>query len=59
MSERQQELERRLQDVTGQLGSSKKNAKKGERILPMKKIFYLKRKIFTKKSLQILFLAIF
>ncbi len=29
MSERQQELERRLQDVTGQLGSSKKNAKKG------------------------------
>lgn len=30
MSERQQELERRLQDVTGQLGSNKKGAKKGE-----------------------------
>lgn len=30
MTERQQELERRLQDVTGQLGSSKKNAKKGK-----------------------------
>lgn len=30
MTERQQELERRLQDVTGQLGSSKKNTKKGE-----------------------------
>lgn len=30
MTERQQELERRLQDVTGQLGSSKKSAKKGE-----------------------------
>lgn len=30
MNERQQELERRLQDVTGQLGSGKKNAKKGE-----------------------------
>jgi peptidoglycan hydrolase CwlO-like protein len=29
MNERQQELERRLQDVTGQLGSGKKNAKKG------------------------------
>jgi hypothetical protein len=29
MTERQQELERRLQDVTGQLGSSKKSTKKG------------------------------
>lgn len=29
MNERQQELERRLQDVTGQLGSGKKSAKKG------------------------------
>lgn len=33
MNERQQELERRLQDVTGQLGSGKKNAKKGENSL--------------------------
>lgn len=30
MTERQQELERRLQDVTGQLGSSKKNTKKDD-----------------------------
>lgn len=30
MTERQQELERRLQDVTGQLGSGKKSAKKGK-----------------------------
>jgi hypothetical protein len=30
MTERQQELEKRLQDVTGQLGSGKKSAKKGE-----------------------------
>ncbi|CRL04480.1 CLUMA_CG017560, isoform B [Clunio marinus] len=30
MSERQHELERRLQDVTGQLGSGKKSAKKDE-----------------------------
>lgn len=30
MNERQQELERRLQDVTGQLGSGKKSAKKGK-----------------------------
>lgn len=29
MTERQHELERRLQDVTGQLGSGKKSAKKG------------------------------
>lgn len=29
MTERQQELERRLQDVSGQLGSGKKSAKKG------------------------------
>lgn len=34
MTERQQELERRLQDVTGQLGSSKKSAKKGKKNLP-------------------------
>lgn len=32
MTERQQELERRLQDVTGQLGSSKKSTKKGNDI---------------------------
>lgn len=30
MTERQQELERRLQDVTGQLGSNKKSTKKGK-----------------------------
>lgn len=30
MTERQQELERRLQDVTGQLGSNKKGTKKGK-----------------------------
>lgn len=30
MNERQQELERRLQDVTGQLGSGKKSTKKGK-----------------------------
>jgi len=29
MAEKKQELEKRLQDVTGQLGASKKNAKKG------------------------------
>lgn len=30
MAEKKQELEKRLQDVTGQLGSAKKAAKKGE-----------------------------
>lgn len=30
MAEKKQELEKRLQDVTGQLGSAKKSAKKGE-----------------------------
>lgn len=29
MAEKKQELEKRLQDVTGQLGSAKKTAKKG------------------------------
>lgn len=29
MAEKKQELEKRLQDVTGQLGTAKKNAKKG------------------------------
>lgn len=29
MAEKKQELEKRLQDVTGQLGSAKKQAKKG------------------------------
>lgn len=29
MAEKKQELEKRLQDVTGQLGTSKKTAKKG------------------------------
>lgn len=29
MAEKKQELEKRLQDVTGQLGSAKKSAKKG------------------------------
>lgn len=32
MAEKKQELEKRLQDVTGQLGTSKKTAKKGELI---------------------------
>lgn len=30
MTEKKQELEKRLQDVTGQLGTAKKNAKKGK-----------------------------
>lgn len=30
MAEKKQELEKRLQDVTGQLGTAKKNAKKGK-----------------------------
>lgn len=30
MAEKKQELEKRLQDVTGQLGTNKKTAKKGE-----------------------------
>lgn len=30
MAEKKQELEKRLQDVTGQLGSAKKAAKKGK-----------------------------
>lgn len=30
MAEKKQELEKRLQDVTGQLGSNKKQAKKGK-----------------------------
>ena len=30
MTEKKQELEKRLQDVTGQLGTGKKNAKKGK-----------------------------
>lgn len=30
MAEKKQELEKRLQDVTGQLGTSKKATKKGE-----------------------------
>lgn len=30
MAEKKQELEKRLQDVTGQLGSGKKSAKKGK-----------------------------
>lgn len=30
MAEKKQELEKRLQDVTGQLGTSKKTAKKGK-----------------------------
>lgn len=32
MAEKKQELEKRLQDVTGQLGASKKAAKKGNYI---------------------------
>lgn len=40
MAEKKQELEKRLQDVTGQLGSAKKAAKKGKfkfnTILPIK-----------------------
>lgn len=31
MAEKKQELEKRLQDVTGQLGTSKKTAKKGKK----------------------------
>lgn len=34
MAEKKQELEKRLQDVTGQLGSNKKTAKKGKLVLP-------------------------
>lgn len=30
MAEKKQELEKRLQDVTGQLGSAKKTTKKGK-----------------------------
>lgn len=33
MAEKKQELEKRLQDVTGQLGSTKKSAKKGKILL--------------------------
>lgn len=33
MAEKKQELEKRLQDVTGQLGSAKKTAKKGKFLL--------------------------
>lgn len=32
MAEKKQELEKRLQDVTGQLGTAKKQAKKGTQI---------------------------
>lgn len=38
MTERQQELERRLQDVTGQLGTGKKSAKKGIFKLPFSRV---------------------
>lgn len=33
MAEKKQELEKRLQDVTGQLGNVKKTAKKGWRLI--------------------------
>lgn len=33
MAEKKQELEKRLQDVTGQLGNAKKAAKKGNQLL--------------------------
>jgi hypothetical protein len=33
MAEKKQELEKRLQDVTGQLGSAKKPPKKGELVI--------------------------
>lgn len=33
MAEKKQELEKRLQDVTGQLGSAKKAAKKGKHFI--------------------------
>ena len=41
MAEKKQELEKRLQDVTGQLGTSKKTAKKGRQIYNF--IFVFKR----------------
>jgi hypothetical protein len=34
MAEKKQELEKRLQDVTGQLGSAKKPPKKGKHLKP-------------------------
>lgn len=34
MAEKKQELEKRLQDVTGQLGSAKKPPKKGKHLTP-------------------------
>jgi hypothetical protein len=34
MAEKKQELEKRLQDVTGQLGSAKKPPKKGKHFRP-------------------------
>lgn len=33
MAEKKQELEKRLQDVTGQLGNVKKTAKKGQHLI--------------------------
>jgi hypothetical protein len=39
MAEKKQELEKRLQDVTGQLGSAKKPPKKGKHLKPY--MFYV------------------
>lgn len=51
MAEKKQELEKRLQDVTGQLGSAKKQNKKGKGV-------YLLFEIKNLFRIQILYLLI-
>lgn len=40
MAEKKQELEKRLQDVTGQLGTNKKLSKKGKACWRCSKVFF-------------------
>lgn len=40
MAEKKQELEKRLQDVTGQLGNVKKTAKKGKHLISFCRVLY-------------------
>lgn len=49
MAEKKQELEKRLQDVTGQLGSAKKAAKKGERFAY--ETYYMFKLVFVRKQM--------
>lgn len=57
MVEKKQELEKRLQDVTGQLGSAKKAAKKGKHLVDFTNLSYrclqIQIHIITKSVIQI------